>query len=346
MTAPGVRRPGRDHHPRHRSGAQRQEPARRAPALAGAGGHLRRDGTARADVAHRRPEWSRRVESHRARRPASWRTVETADVAGTIASAQGAVLVDCLGTWLTALVDAVGLARPRRRGGPRPAARVVTSSRPSVPPTSPSSSSPTRSAGRSSPRRRRDASSRTSSAVSTPSWRPRQPTCTSSSPAACSTSATPPSSLRALPLGRSGCVTPGAWPSAPSRRCRRGHRTHVDGRTHGRRDAARPGHDRPRSSSRGSPSALLTTHGLLPYAVAAVLALVAAALLSRALHLDGLADLADGLTSGHDRERSLEVMRRGDTGPAGAAALVLVLGLDAACLASPARPTRSGRPWP
>lgn len=80
--------------------------------------------------------------------------------------------------------------------------------------------------------------------------------------------------------------------------------------------------------------ALLTTHGLLPYAVAAVLALVAAALLSRALHLDGLADLADGLTSGHDRERSLEVMRQGNTGPAGAAALVLVLGLDAACLAT------------
>ncbi|HET7801576.1 MAG TPA: adenosylcobinamide-GDP ribazoletransferase, partial [Humibacillus xanthopallidus] len=48
----------------------------------------------------------------------------------------------------------------------------------------------------------------------------------------------------------------------------------------------------------------------------------------------GLADLADGLTSGHDRERSLEVMRRGNTGPAGATALVLVLGLDAACLAA------------
>jgi adenosylcobinamide-GDP ribazoletransferase len=68
--------------------------------------------------------------------------------------------------------------------------------------------------------------------------------------------------------------------------------------------------------------------------VAAVLAIVVPALLSRALHHDGLADLADGLTSGHDRERSLEVMRRGDTGPAGATALVLVLGLDAACLAA------------
>lgn len=72
--------------------------------------------------------------------------------------------------------------------------------------------------------------------------------------------------------------------------------------------------------------------GLLPAAVAAVVALLATALLSRALHLDGLADLADGLTSGHDPGRSLEVMRRGNTGPAGAAALVLVLLLDAACL--------------
>ncbi len=79
---------------------------------------------------------------------------------------------------------------------------------------------------------------------------------------------------------------------------------------------------------------LLTTHGFLPYAVAAVLALVVTAMLSRALHLDGLADLADGLTSGHDRDRSLAVMRRGNTGPAGAAALVLVLGIDAACLAA------------
>jgi adenosylcobinamide-GDP ribazoletransferase len=73
--------------------------------------------------------------------------------------------------------------------------------------------------------------------------------------------------------------------------------------------------------------------GWAPSGVVAVLALVVAALLSRALHLDGLADLADGLTSGHDPVRSLEVMRRGDTGPAGAAAVVLVLLLDAACLA-------------
>ncbi len=68
--------------------------------------------------------------------------------------------------------------------------------------------------------------------------------------------------------------------------------------------------------------------------VAAALALVTTAALSRAMHLDGLADTADGLTSGYDRERALTVMRRGDTGPAGAAALVLPLLVQAAALSA------------
>ena len=54
------------------------------------------------------------------------------------------------------------------------------------------------------------------------------------------------------------------------------------------------------------------------------------ALGTRALHLDGLADTVDGLGSGWDRERSLEIMRRGDVGPMGVVALVIVLGLQAA----------------
>lgn len=53
-------------------------------------------------------EWRRRVEGHRERRPSSWRTLETTDVAGVLAAAKGPVLVDCLGTWLTAVVDATG----------------------------------------------------------------------------------------------------------------------------------------------------------------------------------------------------------------------------------------------
>jgi adenosylcobinamide-GDP ribazoletransferase len=63
----------------------------------------------------------------------------------------------------------------------------------------------------------------------------------------------------------------------------------------------------------------------LPALPCAVLIIGTFALGTRGLHLDGLADTADGLTAGYDRDRALEVMHRGDTGPAGAAALVLVL---------------------
>jgi adenosylcobinamide-GDP ribazoletransferase len=66
----------------------------------------------------------------------------------------------------------------------------------------------------------------------------------------------------------------------------------------------------------------------------AVIALVAASLVTRGLHLDGLADLADGLTSGYDAQRSLEIMHRGNTGPAGAAAVALVLLADSSALAA------------
>ena len=51
------------------------------------------------------PDWDARVARHRADRPEHWTTVETADVAAAVAGAGAAVLVDCLGTWLTALMD-------------------------------------------------------------------------------------------------------------------------------------------------------------------------------------------------------------------------------------------------
>lgn len=52
------------------------------------------------------------------------------------------------------------------------------------------------------------------------------------------------------------------------------------------------------------------------------------ALGTRALHLDGLADTVDGLGSGRERERALEIMRRGDIGPMGVVAVVLTLGVQ------------------
>lgn len=51
------------------------------------------------------PDWARRLEIHRSRRPAAWRTVETGDVPSAVAASDLPVLIDCLGTWVTRLVD-------------------------------------------------------------------------------------------------------------------------------------------------------------------------------------------------------------------------------------------------
>ncbi|MGN6132157.1 MAG: adenosylcobinamide-GDP ribazoletransferase [Nocardioidaceae bacterium] len=72
----------------------------------------------------------------------------------------------------------------------------------------------------------------------------------------------------------------------------------------------------------------------LPPVVVALLAVAAVVLGNRAFHLDGLADTVDGLAASYDRERALTVMKTGTSGPAGVAAIALVLGLQAAGLAS------------
>lgn len=72
----------------------------------------------------------------------------------------------------------------------------------------------------------------------------------------------------------------------------------------------------------------------LPGLVRGLLVVGTLALGTRAMHLDGLADTVDGLGASWDRARALEVMRRGDVGPMGAVALVLVLGLQAAGFAA------------
>ena len=60
----------------------------------------------------------------------------------------------------------------------------------------------------------------------------------------------------------------------------------------------------------------------------------ALALLTRALHLDGLADTADGLGSGRVGPDALAVMRRSDIGPFGVVTLLLVLLVQVAALSS------------
>jgi adenosylcobinamide-GDP ribazoletransferase len=64
----------------------------------------------------------------------------------------------------------------------------------------------------------------------------------------------------------------------------------------------------------------------------AVLAIVLLVLLTRGLHLDGLADTADGLGARASAERALEIMRQSDIGPFGVLAIVLVLFVDVAAL--------------
>jgi adenosylcobinamide kinase / adenosylcobinamide-phosphate guanylyltransferase len=51
------------------------------------------------------PDWAARVAKHRERRPAWWRTVETTDLRRVLAQAEGTVLIDGIGTWLTAVMD-------------------------------------------------------------------------------------------------------------------------------------------------------------------------------------------------------------------------------------------------
>lgn len=90
----------------------------------------------------------------------------------------------------------------------------------------------------------------------------------------------------------------------------------------------------------GAVGAALLVLGTAPAVVGAAV-VGTGVLLTRFLHVDGLADTADGLVAGRTAQRALEVMHRGDTGPAGATSLVLVLGGQAAAVAALA----DGRPW-
>lgn len=76
---------------------------------------------------------------------------------------------------------------------------------------------------------------------------------------------------------------------------------------------------------------------LLPSTVspllAAVLAVAMLALLTRGMHLDGLADTADGLGSRTAADQALALMRQGDIGPFGVVTVVLTLLIQTAATA-------------
>ena len=63
------------------------------------------------------PDWAARIAAHKSRRPASWTTLETVDLAAAL-RVDGPVIVDCLGTWLAGVLD-------RRRLWDRPSGEIA-----------------------------------------------------------------------------------------------------------------------------------------------------------------------------------------------------------------------------
>jgi adenosylcobinamide-GDP ribazoletransferase len=90
----------------------------------------------------------------------------------------------------------------------------------------------------------------------------------------------------------------------------------------------------------GLPVTLIRANTVQAGLVGAVIGVAAMAVLTRGLHLDGLADTADGLASHAPAERALEIMRRSDIGPFGVMTIAFVLIIDIGALAA-----MSGNVW-
>ena len=77
----------------------------------------------------------------------------------------------------------------------------------------------------------------------------------------------------------------------------------------------------------------LVDHSSISPLLAAVVAVGALAYLTRAIHLDGLADTADALGSGRPAAQALAIARRSDIGPFGVVAIVVIMSTQAAATA-------------
>ncbi len=78
---------------------------------------------------------------------------------------------------------------------------------------------------------------------------------------------------------------------------------------------------------------LVTGVDLVARLLSATLVVALAAWITRGLHWDGLADVADGLGSGAPPERAREIMRRSDIGPFGVLALGFTIALQVLSIA-------------
>jgi adenosylcobinamide-GDP ribazoletransferase len=79
---------------------------------------------------------------------------------------------------------------------------------------------------------------------------------------------------------------------------------------------------------------------LFGHAIRSTLIVLSVAVLSGGVHLDAVADTADALGAGRDRERALEILRDSNIGSFGAGALFFILALKVLSLASLAGTTR------
>ena len=70
------------------------------------------------------------------------------------------------------------------------------------------------------------------------------------------------------------------------------------------------------------------------FVLAALVSVGALAVATRGMHLDGLADVADGLGSYGPPERAREIMKSGGAGPFGVVALIFAIGVQAAAFAA------------
>jgi histidinol-phosphate aminotransferase len=88
-------------------GGSRSGKSRHAEQLLAAAAPVTYVATAQGDPAD--PEWTARIDRHRARRPAGWSTAETTDPAKLIHQADaGALLIDSITTWLAQVMDDCG----------------------------------------------------------------------------------------------------------------------------------------------------------------------------------------------------------------------------------------------